>query len=170
MWRCGADGQHVFGLLYCQLLSGQLPQLRVRATSTWTALKNKQSDGLACRTIKYIIFCTLRFQIFKQLYLGQILSYPNKPYINGKFIYSVFKKFTLIVVQGHKFEDKFVIIQNSKEMYINTIYIIIIVANNNLTLFHYLTFFNLTLLVIISHFSSAYQLLNLMFKNSIIHF
>lgn len=35
--QCGvveADGQHVFGLQHCQLLSGQLPQLRVRATST----------------------------------------------------------------------------------------------------------------------------------------
>ncbi len=30
-------------------------------------------------------FCTLRFQIF------QILSYHNKPYINGKIIYSAFR-------------------------------------------------------------------------------
>ncbi len=30
-------------------------------------------------------FCTLRFQIFK------ILSYHNKPYINGKLIYSAFR-------------------------------------------------------------------------------
>lgn len=33
----------------------------------------------------YNIFCTLRFQIFKELYLCQILSFPSK-YINGKLI------------------------------------------------------------------------------------
>ncbi len=52
------------------------------------------------------VFCTLRFQIF------QILSYHNKPHINGKLIYSAFRwcinlnfeKFTLMtgfVIQGH---------------------------------------------------------------------
>ncbi len=55
-------------------------------------------------------FCTLRFQIFKYLYLSQILFYPNKPYINGKLsafrwcINHSFKKLTLMtgfVVQGH---------------------------------------------------------------------
>ncbi len=34
--------------------------------------------------------CTNRFQTFKQSYLGQILSYHNKPYINGKLIHSAF--------------------------------------------------------------------------------
>ncbi len=29
-------------------------------------------------------FCTLRFQIYKYLYLSQILSYHNTSYINGK--------------------------------------------------------------------------------------
>ncbi len=33
-------------------------------------------------------FCTLKFLIFKKLYLNQILSNPNKPHINGKLIYS----------------------------------------------------------------------------------
>ncbi len=53
-------------------------------------------------------FCTLRFQIYK------ILSYHNKPYINGKIIYSAFRwcihfnfqKLTLMtgfVLQGHKY-------------------------------------------------------------------
>ncbi len=36
-------------------------------------------------------FCTLRIQIFKQLYLGQIFSYHNKPYINRKLMYSAFR-------------------------------------------------------------------------------
>ncbi len=55
-------------------------------------------------------FCALRFQIL-ELYLGQILSDPNKPYINEKLIYSAFifvnlnvEKCTLktgFVVQGH---------------------------------------------------------------------
>ncbi len=46
-------------------------------------------------------FHALRFQI-----LSQILSYHNKPYINGKIIYNhKFHKLTLMtgfVVQGHK--------------------------------------------------------------------
>ncbi len=54
--------------------------------------------------LKAISFCILRFQIFKKLSLGQIMSYPKKPYINGKQIYSAFgwcinlyfKKFTLM--------------------------------------------------------------------------
>ncbi len=51
--------------------------------------------------LNILIFCTLRFQIFKKLYLGQILLYPNKPYINGKmYIDDVenlnFKKWTLM--------------------------------------------------------------------------
>ncbi len=59
-------------------------------------------------------FCSLRFQIFKQLYLSQILSYHNKPYINGNIMYSAFRwcinlnfeKLTLMtgfVLQGHNF-------------------------------------------------------------------
>ncbi len=66
-------------------------------------------------TFFIFIFFTLRFQIFKWLYLGQILSYHNKPYINGNLIYSDFRwcinldftKFTLLtgfVVQGHIFK------------------------------------------------------------------
>ncbi len=64
---------------------------------------------------KNFIWTTLKaiFSIF-WLYLNQILSYPNKPYINGKrFIYSAFrwcinlnfKKLTFMtgfVVQGHR--------------------------------------------------------------------
>ncbi len=59
-----------------------------------------------------IFFCPLRFQIFKLLYLSQILSNPNILCINGKLIYSAcmwfinlnLKKLTLetgFVVQGH---------------------------------------------------------------------
>ncbi len=62
-----------------------------------------------------LFFCTLRFQIFKLLSLSQILAYPNKPYINGKIMYSAFRwcrhikieKWTLMtgfVVQGHIYE------------------------------------------------------------------
>lgn len=36
-------------------------------------------------------FCSLRFQIFKQLCFVQILAYPNKPYINIKIIYTAFR-------------------------------------------------------------------------------
>ncbi len=51
-------------------------------------------------------FCTLRFHISNSCISTQILSYPNKPYINGKLIYSAFrwcinpyfKKLTLITV------------------------------------------------------------------------
>ncbi len=49
--------------------------------------------------------CTIKFHIFKYFIILQIQSYPNKPYINGKLIYSPFnvwiptsKKCTLITV------------------------------------------------------------------------
>ncbi len=76
-------------------------------------------------------FCTLRFQILKKLYLDQILSYPYKPYINGKLIYSAFglcinlncEKLTLktgFVVQCHKCKlcSSLVLIKNIMRMLI----------------------------------------------------
>ncbi len=46
----------------------------------WTTLNANFSIFWYC--------CTLRFQISQRLYLRQILSYHNKPYINGNLIYS----------------------------------------------------------------------------------
>ncbi len=48
----------------------------------WTTLKAIFS--IFCPYLDF--FGTLRFPIFKLLYISQILSYPNKPYINGKLI------------------------------------------------------------------------------------
>ncbi len=52
------------------------------------------ADNFICTLLKAIfsifgfLFCTLRFQMFKYLYLRQILSYPNKPYINKAYLFS----------------------------------------------------------------------------------
>ncbi len=40
----------------------------------WTVLK-----VIFLNVFIYLFFCALIFQIFKWLYLGQIVSYPNKP-------------------------------------------------------------------------------------------
>ncbi len=65
----------------------------------WTTLK-------AILSI-FRFFCTLRFQIFKYLYLSQILSYTNHTSMESLFIqlsYLNFENMTLMtgfVVQGH---------------------------------------------------------------------
>ncbi len=82
--------KHIFLLVIC-----------IAKNFIWTTLK-------AIFSI-FRFICTLRFQIFKLMYLSQIWSNPNIPYINGKL--SSFqcinlnkKKSPLInyfVVQGH---------------------------------------------------------------------
>ncbi len=96
--------------IFCKFLTVHISKLNfwlvicIANNFIWTTLKMIFSI--------FSFFCTLRFQIFKYLYLGQILSYHNKPYINGKLIYSAFRwcihlnfeKLTLktgFVVQGH---------------------------------------------------------------------
>ncbi len=50
----------------------------------WTALKAQYFLNIQ-------IFFASSDSIFKQLYIGRISSYPNKPHINGKCIYSAFR-------------------------------------------------------------------------------
>ncbi len=75
-------------------------------------------------------FCTLRFQIFKYLWISQILPYHNKTYINETLIYSAFiwcsnlnfRKLTLMtgfVFQGHIYSYNAAIILLSFIYYFN---------------------------------------------------
>ncbi len=69
------------------------------------------ANNLIWTTLK-VIFSIFRFFLHPQIPYFQILSYHNRPYINGKIIYSAFRwsininfeKWTLMtgfVVQGH---------------------------------------------------------------------
>jgi len=94
-------------IIFCKF-----PTVNISKPNFW--LNNMHGWELHWTTLKVIfsIFrfsCTFRFQIFSYICISiQILSYPIKPYINGKLIYSDFRwcinlnfeKITLMV-QGH---------------------------------------------------------------------
>ncbi len=50
--------------------------------------KYRESDSKASGASAFLSLSRYFDVILKKLYLSQILSYPNKPYINGKLIYS----------------------------------------------------------------------------------
>ncbi len=91
----------------------KFPTVNISKLNFWLLIciaKNYNWTNLKAIFSIFWVFCTLRFQIFN---LGQILSYTNKPYINGKLIYLAFRwcinlnfeKLTLMtgfVVQSHK--------------------------------------------------------------------
>ncbi len=70
-------------------LFSQFPTVHISKLNFWLVICI--ANNLIWTTLK-VIFLIFWFFLHPQIPdFSQILSYPNKPYINGKFIYSAFK-------------------------------------------------------------------------------